>query len=186
MLGWFTFLLRHFARPFLPYKFSGKRVLGFNFDGRPHMLATGIHRFMDSNGAVYACELGRLAHELIGESGGALIRRLECMFDEILIDEVQDLSSHDWEIVDALMSSQIDVRMVGDIRQSVLATNPRSAKNKRYAYAEVIKWFREREVQGSLVISECATTWRCRPEMSPWNARSSFPLTSSLKTLPLR
>lgn len=188
VLGWFTFLLRHFARPFLPYKFSRKRVLGFNFDGRPHMLATGIHRFMDSNGAVYACELGRLAHELIGESGGALIRRLECMFDEILIDEVQDLSSHDWEIVDALMSSQIDVRMVGDIRQSVLATNPRSAKNKRYAYAEVIKWFREREVQGSLVISESATTWRCRPEIAAFSdtifdSAWSFPTTDSKNIL---
>jgi superfamily I DNA/RNA helicase len=184
VLGWFTFLLRHFVRPFLPYKFPGKRVLGFNFDGRPHMLATSISRFVDAKGAVYACELGRLAYELIGESGGHLMRRLECIYDEILIDEVQDLSSHDWEIVDVLMASQIDIHMVGDIRQSVLATNPRSSKNKKYAYAEVIKWFRERESRGSLTISESATTWRCRPEIAAFSdtifdSAWSFPTTNS-------
>ena len=65
VMGWYTFLLRHFAKPFLPFKFAGKRVLGFNFEGRPHMMAKGLPRFLDGNGAVYACELGRLAHELI-------------------------------------------------------------------------------------------------------------------------
>jgi hypothetical protein len=98
VMGWFTFLLRHFARPFLPFKFAGQRVRGFNFDGRPHRMATGIDRFLDPNGAAYGCELGRLAHELVAESKGALLRRLECIYDEILIDEVQDLSAHDWEI----------------------------------------------------------------------------------------
>ncbi|MBQ0957265.1 UvrD-helicase domain-containing protein [Serratia symbiotica] len=94
------------------------------------MMAKGVNRFLDSSGAAYACELGRLAHELISESGGALIHRLECIYDEILIDEVQDLSSHDWEIIDVCLRSSVDIRMVGDIRQSVLSTNPRSSKNK--------------------------------------------------------
>ena len=101
-------------------------------------------------GAAYACELGRLAHELIEASDGALLRRLQCIYEEILIDEVQDLSSHDWGIIDSLLNSSLDVRMVGDIRQAVLATNPRSAKNKKYAYAESIHWFRERESEASL------------------------------------
>lgn len=185
VMGWFTFLLRHFARPFLPFKFPGKRVLGFNFDGRPYMKAEGVSRFLDSNGAVYACELGRLAHELVGASNGALLHRLECIYDEVLIDEVQDLSSHDWEIVDVLLSSSLEVRMVGDIRQSVLATNPRSQKNKRYSYAKAIDWFREREARGVLDIVENATTWRCRPEIaafsdSIFDTSWSFPKTESM------
>lgn len=163
VMGWYTFLLRHFARPFLPFKFPKERIRGFSFDGRPHRMAKGIRRFLDANGAVYSCELGRLAHELVAASEGVLMRRLECIYDEIIIDEVQDLSAYDWEIVDVLMSSSIEVRMVGDIRQSVLATNARSQKNKRYAYAEAINWFREREVRGLLKIVENATTWRCHP-----------------------
>lgn len=163
VMGWFTFLLRHFAKPFLPFKFAGRRVLGFNYEGRPYIKATGIGRFLDSNGAAYACELGRLAHELVAESKGALLRRLECIYDEVLIDEIQDLSAHDWEIIDVLLRSSIDIRMVGDIRQAVLATNPRSSKNAKYSYAGAIKWFRERESQGLLEISDSVTTWRCHP-----------------------
>ncbi|MEK9135673.1 MAG: UvrD-helicase domain-containing protein, partial [Bacteroidota bacterium] len=159
VMGWFTFLLRDFARPFLPFKFPGQRVKGFNFEGRPHRMAKGLKRFLDSNEAVYSCELGRLAHELVEASKGALLHRLECIYDEILIDEVQDLSSHDWEIIDVLLRSSLHIRMVGDIRQSVLATNPRSKKNKKYAYAEAINWFREREAHGVLEIIENATTW---------------------------
>ena len=161
MMGWFTFLLRHFARPFLPFKFSRTRVLGFNFEGRPHRMATGVRRFLDSNGAAYACELGRLAHELVTESHGALLKRLQCIYDEILIDEVQDLSGHDWGIIDVLLHSSIDIYMVGDIRQSVLATNPRTSKNTKYSYAGAIKWARERQVAGLLEIFESVTTWRC-------------------------
>jgi hypothetical protein len=166
VMGWFTFLLRHFAKPFLPFKFPGLRVRGFNFEGQPHRMAKGERRFLDSNGAVYACELGRLASELVGESGGALIRRLECIFDEVLIDEVQDLSAHDWEIADYLLESNLDVQMVGDIRQAVLATNPRSGKNKKYAYAEAMHWFREREAEGRLSIEENNVTWRCHARIA--------------------
>ena len=139
VMGWFTFLLRDFVRPFIPFKFPDKRVKGFNFEGRPYRMAKADKRFMDSNDAVYACELGRLAHELVEESKGALIHRLECIYDEILIDEVQDLSSHDWEIIDVLLNSSLHIRMVGDIRQSVLATNPRSIKNKKYNWESISK-----------------------------------------------
>jgi hypothetical protein len=169
VMGWFAFLLRDFARPFLPFKFPSQRVKGFNFEGRPHRMAKGISRFLDLNEAAYACELGRLSYELIDESNGTLIHRLECIYDEILIDEVQDLSSHDWEIVDALLNSSITVRMVGDIRQSVLATNPRSAKNRKYKYAEAINWFRERENSGILEVEENTTTWRCHPEIAAFS-----------------
>ncbi|WP_176079765.1 UvrD-helicase domain-containing protein [Paraburkholderia tropica] len=184
LMGWYTFLLRHFAKPFLPFKFPGKRVLGFNFEGRPFTMAKGIRRFLDSSDAAYACELGRLANELITESGGIALRRLEALYDEILIDEVQDLSAHDWEIVDRLLDSSIDVHMVGDIRQSVLSTNPRSSKNKRYAYAESVLWFREREEQGRLTIIERTTTWRCHPKIaefsdSIFDASWKFPATQS-------
>ena len=184
VMGWFTFLLRDFARPFLPFKFPGKRVRGFNFEGRPHRMANGLRRFLDSNEAVYACELGRLAHELVEASKGTLVHRLECIYDEILIDEIQDLSSHDWEIIDVLLSSSLHVHMVGDIRQSVLATNPRSSKNKKYAYAEAIHWFREREALDLLDIIENATTWRCHPDIAVFSdtifdSSWSFPSTES-------
>lgn len=184
VVGWFTFLLREFARPFLPFKFSGQRVRGFNFEGRPYRYASGVRRFLDLNGAVYSCELGRLAHELVEASGGALLHRLECCYDAILVDEVQDLSAHDWEIIDVLLESSVEIWMVGDMRQAVLATNQRSRKNKQYAYSEAIKWFREREDSGALVIKEDPTTWRCCSKVAEFadaifDKSWSFPETKS-------
>lgn len=169
VLGWFTFLLRHFAKPFLPFKFPGERVQGFNFEGMPFRMATGKARFVDKSGAVYRSQLGRLAFELISASQGALIRRLEGIYDEILIDEVQDLSAYDWDIVDTLLGSAVDLWMVGDIRQAVLSTNSRSTKNKKYAYAEAINWFRSRENKGLLTIEESAVTWRCHPKIAAFS-----------------
>lgn len=185
VMGWFTFLLRYFVRPFLPFKFAGQRVLGFNFDGQPYFKVVGIKRFFDSNGAVYGCNLGRLAYELIGDSNGALLRRLACIYDEILIDEVQDLSAYDWDILDCLLNVSIDLRMVGDIRQSVLATNIRSSKNAKYSYAGAINWARERQSRGQLEIHESVTTWRCHPLVakfsdSIFDPAWQFPKTESL------
>jgi hypothetical protein len=75
--------------------------------------------------------------------------------------------------------------MVGDIRQSVLATNPRSTKNKKYAYADAVKWFREREARGVLIIYYNTTTWRCHPKSAEFsdtifNSSWSFPPTVSV------
>lgn len=183
VMGWYTFLLRHFAQPFLRFKFPKDRVKGFDFEGSPFKFATGRSRFMDSGDRVYGCELGKLAFELM-EATPTLLRRLECIYDEILIDEVQDLASYDWEILEVLLGSKIDVRMVGDVRQAVLSTNPRGQKNKKFGYAASLEWFRDREAEGLLTITYATTTYRCRTEIATFSdtifdATWGFPDTTS-------
>jgi superfamily I DNA/RNA helicase len=183
VMGWYTFLLRHFANPFLRFKYPGERVGGFDFEGRPGRFAQGKRRFMTVGNNIYGCELGRLAFELM-ESTPTLLRRLECIYDEILIDEVQDLASYDWEILQHLLNSNIEVRLVGDVRQAVLSTNPRGRKNKQFGYAASLEWFLEREAEGCLNISYATTTYRCRTEIATFSdtifdARWAFPGTVS-------
>ena len=36
VMGWYTLLIRHFARPFLPFVFPGRRVPHRHSDGRRH------------------------------------------------------------------------------------------------------------------------------------------------------
>lgn len=187
VLGWYTFLLRHFAKPFLPFFLPGERVGGFDFEGFPHLQAKGKARFMNRQNQVYAAQLGRLAFELIQASTGALMHRLECIYDEILFDEVQDLSGYDWEIMQRLLLSDIDVRMVGDVRQAVLSTSPRAQKNKQYAYAGAIQWFREREEKGLLNIEYSSVTYRCHSEIATFSDSIfdegwGFPATTSANT----
>jgi superfamily I DNA/RNA helicase len=183
VMGWYTFLLRHFALPFLRFKFPKDRVKGFDFEGRPFKFTTGRSRFMDSGNRVYGCELGKLAFELM-EATPTLLRRLECIYDEILIDEVQDLASFDWEILAVLLGSKIDVRMVGDVRQAVLSTNPRGQKNKKFGYAASLEWFRDREAEGLITITYATSTYRCRTEIATFSdtifdATWGFPDTTS-------
>lgn len=183
VLGWYSFLLHHFAKPFLRFKFPALRVGGFDYEGRPNRMATGKHRFMNSRNEIYSCELARLSAELI-QLTPALMWRLECLYHELLIDEVQDLSGYDWEILHALMKSRIDIRLVGDVRQAVLSTNPRGQKNKQYGYAASLEWFRQRESEGILNVNYATTTYRCRQEIadfsdSIFNSSWGFPPTRS-------
>lgn len=185
VMGWYSFLIRHFARPFFPFAFSDKRVLGFNFEGRPHQYAKGYCRFCDSYGAVYACELARLSYILIQNSRGSLLRRLECIYDEILIDEVQDFSGYDWDILADILKTSIRVRMVGDVRQAILSTNARAQKNKKYARVNAVDWFQEQEKLGLLRIEYKYITRRCRPEIAGfadtiYETSIPFPKTKSL------
>lgn len=168
VLGWYQFLLRHFAQPFLRFLFPGERVRGFEYEGRPGMYADGKSRFMTSDSRIYGCELGKLSFKLM-EATPALLRRLECIYDEILIDEVQDLASWDWEILKVLLKSNLQVRLVGDVRQAVLSTNPRSKKNNRFDYAKSLDWFREREAEGCLSISYSTVSYRCRQEIATFS-----------------
>lgn len=168
VMGWYTFLLRHFAQPFLPFKLPKMRVGGFDFDGFPHRMAKGKARYMNSKNQVYASELGRLSFELM-QATPSLLYRLECLYDELLIDEVQDLSGYDWDIIYELLHSKIDIKMVGDVRQAVLSTNPRGQKNKQYGYASSIEWFRKCESEGLLDINYSTVTYRCRPEIAAFS-----------------
>jgi superfamily I DNA/RNA helicase len=184
VMGWYTFLIRDFVKPFIPFKFYGERVRGFNFEGRPYRMASGKSRFLDKQNALYASELARLSFELIAESHGSLMTRLESIYDEILIDEVQDLSGYDFEILDCLLKSLIKVKMVGDIRQAVLSTNPRAAKNKRYAYSQAMHWFTQRQSAGLLNITHQSVTWRCHSHIaqfsdSIFHEEWGFPKTTS-------
>jgi DNA helicase II / ATP-dependent DNA helicase PcrA len=51
----------------------------------------------------------------------------------------------------------------------VLATNPRSTKNKAFGGARILAWFREREQSGTIKITESATTWRCIQEIASFS-----------------
>ncbi len=159
--GWFSFLLRHFVKPFVPFAFPGKRCRGFNYEGDPGRYASGEDRFFDSADSVYAREIARLAYELIGQSGGALINRLECLYDEILIDEVQDLSGYDLDILQGLFGTRIEIRLVGDVRQAVLSTNPRGRMKKAFAYSKSHEWFQKQQKARRLEINYSSITWRC-------------------------
>src|SRR5690606_10286008 len=131
-------------RPFLPLLFEGRRVRGFDFDSPPQVYARveQWERYFNPDGQVRKVHLPQLAVRVESASGGAGIRRLERLYDRILIDEVQDLCGYDLEVLTLLMRSAIPIEMVGDIRQAILATNERERKHKKFMYMNIWHWFK--------------------------------------------
>lgn len=172
VMGWYSFLLQHFIRPYLPLKFPGQRLLGLNFDGVPAKgrFASGVSRFFDPTGRAYRLHLSKLAHDVSQASGGAVIDRLSHIYNEIYIDEVQDLTGCDLHIVKQIMdSAAIDVHMVGDVRQSVFDTNPEDPNLRQYRGVKMLDWFALHENTGHLVVHHNHETWRANQAIADFS-----------------
>lgn len=166
--GWFTFLLGHFVRPFLPFLFQAKRLRGFDFKSPPQTYAKieDWTRYFNEHDEARKVHLPQLAVRVEEAAQGAAIRRLERIYDRIFIDEVQDLCGYDLEILILLMRSRLPIQMVGDIRQAILATNEREAKNKKFMFMGIWDWFKSEEKSRRIGISQRCETWRCGPAIA--------------------
>jgi superfamily I DNA/RNA helicase len=163
--GWFSFLLSHWVRPYLPRLFAGQRLRGLNFEGDPGYVA-GLTRFLDDEQRAYRRHLARLAHEVNAAASGAVTDRLSRLYDAIYVDEVQDLGGWDLDLLEVLMLSTIDLNLVGDARQALLSTNVRDQKNPQYRGIKIVDWFRKQETAGRMQITHQNTTWRSSQEIA--------------------
>lgn len=103
-------------------------------------------------------------------SCGAVVDRLSHIYDEIYIDEVQDLTGCDLHIVKQLMDAQgIDVYMVGDVRQSVFDTNPQDPNLKQYRGVNMLDWFEAHRESGLLDVQHNAETWRANQAIADFS-----------------
>ena len=162
VMGWYSLLLRHFIRPYLPLKYPGHRLSGLNFEGEPAagFYATGAARYLDAEERAYQLHLSKFALDVQEASGDAVIDRLQHIYDEIYVDEVQDLGGCDLDIFESLFRSSINVTLVGDMRQALLSTNVRDPRHKKYRFGNLIEWFRLHERSGLLTIEERPETYR--------------------------
>lgn len=164
--GWYAFLLRHWVRPFLPLKYPGRRLEGLNFEGLPArtnrgiVIAKGAERFLDDQSRAYKRFLSKLAIDVADASGETVTNRLQRMFDEIYVDEVQDLTGYDLDVLERMLETTSAIRMVGDLRQSVFDTNPQDQRHKRYRGLNMLDWFEEQKAAGRLDLEYSSTTWR--------------------------
>ncbi len=169
---WFQFLIRHGAKPFqscVTDKIDHIRSLNFNgqrsrFTPRGKPLAY----YLDRNGDMYRDGVADFVCRADEAAQGAVMRRLEAMYDHIYIDEFQDLVGYDLDVVDRLFASSVLITVVGDPRQHTFATN-NALRNKKYRAAGLLDWFRERT---SICAMELRTeSWRCHQLICDWSDR---------------
>lgn len=173
--GWYAFLLRHWVRPFLPLMYPGRRLGGLNFDGLPQrnqrgiVIAAGQDRFLDADSRAYKRFLSKLAIDVADAADGTVITRLQRTYDEIYIDEVQDLTGYDLDILERLLKSTSVIRMVGDMRQSVFSTNAQDPRHKKYRGLGMLDWFEEQRKAQRLKVEHSSTTWRSVPAVAAFS-----------------
>lgn len=173
--GWYAFLLRQWVRPFLPLLYRGRRLGGLNFEGLPQtngrgiVIASGVERFLDQQSRAYKRFLSKLAVDVADAAEGAVTVRLQRMYDEIYIDEVQDLTGYDLDILERLLTTTSVIRMVGDMRQSVFDTNPQDPRHKKYRGLKMLDWFEVQKKAKRLEIEYSSTTWRSVPAVASFS-----------------
>ena len=171
VLSWYTFLLRDGIRPFqncLNIKARIESVAWIN--KKPYHKK---YDFITQGNRVYRDKATEFICECNAASQGALIQRLESIYDYIFIDEMQDLTGYDLTFLELLLNSKISIWGVGDPRQSTLRTNY-ALKNKQYSKGTLIKWLKKQEKTGKLTLGQLNTCYRCRPSICNF-ANQIFP-----------
>jgi len=145
--SWYSFLSRHWCRPYQRTVLGTPGVLrGIDFQSDlPRFIPESDARryFCNRAGDLYKDRVADFAVKADAAAGGAAVRRLEELYDEVYIDEVQDLAYYDLDVLDSLLHSGIHVVVVGDPRQHTYATNQNS-RNRQYRGARIVGWLGQR------------------------------------------
>lgn len=163
VMSWYSFLLRHAIKPFQHSLFDINEVRTINFITKPmwRIPKKDIRRyFLDSQGNVYRDRVTDLALKLDGISGGAVSRRIAGIFGGFYLDEVQDMSGHDFGFLESLMAVVGSVVMVGDPRQGTYSTT-RSRKSSHFTRSKILNWLNQLEGRGVLEIESQSESHRC-------------------------
>lgn len=168
VITWFSFLLRECARPYQRSVYSQRRVKGVCFlDGHsaPYAKYSDTARYYFSNGdEIYSDKISRFVIDCEKNSNGLVTKRLAEIYDEVFIDEFQDLSGWDLNLVEVLLRSGIRMVVVGDPRQYVYATN-HSRKNKQYRGIGVLDLLRKWQTDTLCQIENQAISYRCNQKI---------------------
>ncbi|MFZ1080641.1 MAG: UvrD-helicase domain-containing protein [Candidatus Kryptoniota bacterium] len=164
ILTWYSFLLRECVRPYQNFLYGEKRISNISFiEGKsaPYVPKTNVRTYYLQNGEwIYTDKIAEFACRCDELSKGLVVRRLEQIFDQILIDESQDLAGYDFDLLELIMRSKSSVVIVGDCRQSTYFTNC-SPKNKKYRGYNIIQLFKDWQDKGLCVFGQKNESYRC-------------------------
>lgn len=133
ILPWFTFLLREGARPYQRFKLQ-ERINGvclINGQSTKRIPETSRDYYVTRRNDIYSNKLAEFVYKLNDASANLSFKRLKNLYSAIYIDEIQDMTGYDFEIIRLLHNMGVDMIMAGDLRQAI-GPNHSSQKNKKF------------------------------------------------------
>jgi DNA helicase-2/ATP-dependent DNA helicase PcrA len=177
VVTWFAFLLHECARPYQRSVYPKRRVKTIHFPtGRSPYYASysDTEKYYFRNGdEIYSDKISRFVIDCETNSNGLVTQRLANIYDEIFIDEFQDLSGWDLSLLEVFLQYGIRMMIVGDPRQYIYATN-HSAKNKQFRGMGVLDLVCKWQASNLCQIETLASNYRCNQEICDF-ANRLFP-----------
>lgn len=174
--AWYSFLLSDMVRPFQKNLYSSHKITEMELVAgisAKYTKATEIqkHYFNQHTQAIYSDKIAKFSYNSNSVGNNCYIKRLEKCYSKIFIDEAQDLSGYDFELIEFFLQSKLEIILVGDGRQSTYKTHhsPKH-KNKTSLY----QWFKEWEKKGWGNLVEQKASHRCSAEICKF-ADSFYP-----------
>ena len=157
LLTYFQFLFQFCYKPFLSDKLKTRGII---YEKNPERFIeqTNKQYYMTSNGYLYSNRIALLIKKHVLNE---LKERLCKYFDCFIIDEVQDIAGHDFNLLEELITAAIDILFVGDFFQHTFDTSQDGNVNKNL-YKDMLKYKKRFESKGITVDTTTLTySWRC-------------------------
>lgn len=181
---WYSFLLKHFIRPYQRCMYQPKITRLQFVNGRSDRFSksTDIARhYFNRSGHIYLDKVSKFACQTIERTGGEPLARFARIFDRLYVDESQDLAGYDLDLIEAIMKHGVEVVLVGDHRQATFSTNNAGRHNK-FRGPKIIDKFHEWEKQGLCEVKYQNVSHRCVQDICDFADRLNpeLPVTESL------
>lgn len=166
IMTWFSFLITHGVKPyqgelhpiFQDFKINGLLLCTTGKEGkRPIYLAANkkrwvvfnekedpIRHYCTNDGRLYSDRVAKFVVRTDMATKGKVRHRISAIFQYIFIDEVQDLTGYDLDILSMFFKTNSTITLVGDPRQYVFSTHIDAKKNKRYRNGNIRGYIEEK------------------------------------------
>ena len=179
---WFSFLIQHGVRPYQDcvtdkditglILVSGKSGLRYETEYGKKVYwgeAKNPYEFYFSqSGKIYSDKLAKFVVRCNKESGGKVINRISQCFDNIFIDEVQDLAGYDLDLLKLLFDCDTNILLVGDPRQATYSTN-NAQKNAKYKKASIVNFFSDDTIKINTDNTSLTVNYRCSGQICDYS-----------------
>ncbi|TRX03217.1 UvrD-helicase domain-containing protein [Flavobacterium gawalongense] len=159
---WFSFLLQHWVKPFqgsynealFEYDIKGMLLVSkpsgvwfYSKKFKRNIYYTEDKNFFEhyftKKGKIYSDKISKFGISADGKSNGNVMKRLEKIYPNVFIDEVQDLAGYDLELIKSMMKSNSNVLLVGDPRQVTYLTH-HEVKHSGYKNGNVKRFLEDK------------------------------------------
>ncbi len=157
LMTYFQFLFRFCYKPFLSDRIGAQGIL---YEHNPNQFARQNERkyYLSSSGYFYSNRLAFfLSRYLITE----IKERVEKYFDEFIIDEIQDIAGRDFEFLESLMETNVNMLFVGDFFQHTFDTS-RDGNVNQSLFDDPVAYEKRFTRKGFVTdFTTLVNSWRC-------------------------